>query len=265
MIFLLTILIAVVNSLITPIYPTYTRTVIFQKVSVGVSNTQTDLLDIGHVRLRATGLYNDAEIIALRIRAFDYFNTKYGLNMSAAQYFGGGYYYPNLSAPIAVSFPFTLGNDDTTTDGSYPFRFLYDSNDKSVAKKLDWIILGGGWITQMLSTGFFGGESSNTRYAPSDLISNADYNYLKGYDEFAWTNPKYREIIILRSLGTSKQVVNSEGTIEDYVKVEVVDPNGNIGYGMITTTFTNSPVFTNNGTYVQVTSALYQWGKSTGY
>jgi hypothetical protein len=117
----------------------------------------------------------------------------------------------------------------------------------------------------MLSSGHFGGESSTTQYAPSDLISNADYNYLRGYSELGWSNPKYREIIILRSLGTSKRVTNSEGYVEDYVKVEVVDPNGNIGYGMITTTFTNSPVFTNNGTIVQVTSAFYQWGKSNGY
>jgi hypothetical protein len=91
--------------------------------------------------------------------------------MLEAQYFGGGYYYPNLTSPIALSFPFTLENDDSSTDGTHPFRFLYDSNNKEVVKKLCWIILRGGYITQMLSSGHFGGESSTTQYAASDLIS----------------------------------------------------------------------------------------------
>ena len=50
-------------------------------------------------------------------------------------------------------------------------------------------------------------------------------------------------------------VYSGHGTI-----IEVIDHNGKPGYGMITTTFTNSPVYSNNGTRVQVTSALYEWG-----
>lgn len=256
----LLLLLATASALVTPIFSNITRTVIFQKVSIGVTNTQQELLDIDHLRANSTGLYNTLSLMDLDSRAFNYFIYRYGIDVLSGEKVGGVWFYPNYTSAIISAFPFILGNDDTTTDGTYPFRFMYDSNDKDVEKKLDWVVIGVGWIGRMLASGNFTGTSPNTVYVPGDLISSADYWYLKGSDEANWDKPGNKERITLRSLGTSKVVNNSEGERENYVKVEVEDHAGKIGYGMITTTFTDSSVFSDNGDRVQVTSAMYQWG-----
>jgi hypothetical protein len=243
------------------------RRAIIEQVILGQSNTEADVLDVNlttcewQVDLKSSVLYNACTIDKLNARSFNEFKSEYGLDFLGQGIVNCDGY--ELVNPPCQAFPYKSGSDDGH-EGIYPYRFVYDSCNPEVAKNLKWINIGYGWIVEMFASGTFtSGNAAGQKFNAGDLLFSADYDYVKGNDESKWNKPGFRETVQLSSYGTTLEPTNSIGLVEQYIKAKVVDDRGNVGYGVITVTFTTSSRYSNNGTLVQVTNGDYTWGTTS--
>ena len=169
--------------------------------------------------------YRPSELLQLKQNAFAFYNDVWGWNFTAAQYNPG---YDAYFLPGVGLFPYTrLGNVD--------FPITFDSRHNKRSGK--WILHQVGYIAVVnvfvppipctIETGlgnYSGLKNMSIKY-PGDLIEFSDFSFSHpdlGVNKTHTdpNNPKYREVIKVRALWSSRQVNNGEGASDTHGKLQ---------------------------------------------
>lgn len=184
-----------------------------------ISNSLFTVLDINHQRMLATGFYTQAQVDALRANSITYLKDRFGLDFSL------GTPYPDwgsISLPQATLYPYS-------SNYNHDAYLVYDSLNKQRGKDGDWYGMHFGEIVLMTGAGnFTSGSAAGQSYGVGDILGYFEYSFVQF--DLTTNTTKQRETMILRLHVPTKQVPNSQGVTEQYVKGELVDNLGNLGY-----------------------------------
>lgn len=194
------------------------------------------ILDANHSKYLASGFATQAQIDQMDREGQDYYLEYYGLNVSAgipAPQYGSTARFvkdPHTGATVGLYIPYNL-NDES-------YRLVFDSRHPE--RSCDWWrITNYGTIIQMLTDGFFpGGKAVGTRYYAAvpgfvgDILSHDYYHFTKkGADPLL---PENMDRFLIRSQYPARQVLNSQGRTISVISLEVIDSQGKVGCGSIT-------------------------------
>lgn len=227
-----------------PTIKAYDRVILHAKDVLNPTNNIGNVLDPLQTRMKTFGggLYTQAQANQVTDNTTSFISQRFGLNFSAGFYNSaiGSY-----SLSVGTLYPYATGDD-------YQYRLIFDSDYEKVGKENDWIIFDVGYLAIMNSTGVFpGGVMFNTSFVPGDIIGFTYYNYLDTSKKDKWTTPgcKCREIIATQTEQPSKQIINSQGLTEQFIKGITFDQNGRRGFNSNQVTSTRQM----DGTIIQST------------
>ncbi len=178
-----------------------------------------EVTDPNHISMLSSGLYTQAMIDAFRLEAINYFNVQFNINFSAGTVLPNGI----IVLPPFVMIPFA-------TNAANSFRVAFDSDHVSRGITADWYAVQYGEVIICQGSGLFsGGKHVNESYVAGDVLTYIRLNFLKTGGD-APSAEQQRVEYTLRSPYTSKNILNSQGYVESLSKLEIVDPNGRVGF-----------------------------------
>ena len=140
----------------------------------------------------------------------------------------------SYALPVGTLYPYKIGIVGTAPNVVYNYDVVFDSIDKDKGKNGEWKILAVGLLFLFNSTGTFGGTRAPSVYAPNDVLGYAHYNAVRLGKP--WTGIHLEQFLVTSPWPT-KQFANSEGLVENSAKILMKDKDGNVGYGVISTSF----------------------------
>lgn len=191
----------------------------------------TTIIDPGFLRQTAIlNYYTSTQLAELKNRTFDEIQQIWGYNFRNAQYIPtyGAYMLPGVGL-----FPYTRIGDP---------MFPINLDTKHPERSGLWILHQVGWIavknvflpvdpiTAVTGVGNYSGLKNLTIAYPGDLLEFGEHNFAHpelGVNK-TYTNasdPKYREVVRIRALWSSRQTPNGEGASDTLGKLQCAEKN----------------------------------------
>jgi hypothetical protein len=181
------------------------------------------VIDPNNSTMVTTGLYTQDEATQKRNDAMAYLLVQFGID------FANGTPDPVIPGAAIASgwemFPYASG----VKIGSQ-IDVAFDSVNIARGVTGTWHGFQFGQVCGAGISGVFpGGLHAGEKFVAGDVLAYFDYNLLNSNGNPPSPQQK-REVLIMRSPWTSKNILNSQGYIDTLSKLEVVDSNGNVGF-----------------------------------
>jgi len=227
----------------SPFIANYARLVSLDSIVPFVPVTLGAVVDFGHARCYATGLYTTAQMNAIDTGTENFLLNTFNFNMSNAVSYEGCL----VLGTTLIMCPYSIGlNVNYPANQSFSYGVTFDSNDLFIGLEGNFNFVGCGNVIVMLQNGVVNGGTQNgstynglpltTVPLTSDALGYANYNFLRqGAD---WSRPINRRQFWMQTPWFVHQYVNQYGDIETINKVQLMDPlnpSGPLGFGILNT------------------------------
>jgi hypothetical protein len=213
-----------------------------------ITNNQENIVDPGHAKMLASGLYTQSQIDQMQSNSITFFNEKFGLNFANAESQPDGSGKIPIPGGLAFIIPYATGLDKV-------HRLTFDSENPQRGNSNNWYFETYGNIVLILASGTFTNcVYAGQTYAPTNILFYFDQNALKE------TNSRHnrREVFQIQSFSPSQTVVNSFGKSEQHAKFNIIDEDCNIGFGTLEIVI-NKDEGSNPITFSQKNRGVYTW------